>query len=249
VSNKFLALCLFPAWALAQLSSSSDAVTLTGEIHNARPGELDHLFIDLNPLLAQGAGDRVLADAQGRFHFDRITPGMYQLRVLSGPGADPILEQQVQINTFSGPLNVDLPERPEAAKPISGVVSLKQLQHAPSKKAVRAFHDAEQFSQAHDTAKAIQKLEQAIRLDPYFPEAHQNLGAQFARTGRYEEAMVEFHTALDIGPPDPKAYANLAFCSFRLKHYQEAQAFARKALQLDPSNAGGQAILRAFSKR
>ncbi len=247
MSKQFLALLFFPACGLAQFSSSPEPVTLNGEIRNPRADEMGHLFVDLSPLVAQGSGERVAIESDSRFRFDHIAPGSYQLRVLSGPGSNPIYEQSLQVNPFSGPVTVDLPERPQA-KPISGLVSIRQLQYPPSKKAVRAFHEAERFSQAHDTARAIEKLEQTIRIDPAFHEAHVNLGAQYARTGRYQEAIAQFQTALDIGPPDPKAYTNLAFCYFRLGQFRDAENLARKAVALDPNNASAQTILEVARK-
>lgn len=109
---------------------------------------------------------------------------------------DPTNDQQIQRSGFNPPLIVEPSER-APVKPISGVVSLRQLQHPPSKKAVRLFQEAQRYSQAHDTVKAIGKLESAIRIAPSFAEAHQNLGVQYARSGRTAEAMRQFETALE----------------------------------------------------
>jgi len=159
---------------------------------------------------------------------------------------DPTNDQQMQRNGFNRPLTVELPQKPQA-KPISGVVSLRQLQHPPSKKALRLFQEALRYSQTHDTAKAIGKLEGAIRIAPAFGEAHQNLGVQYARSGRTIEAMKQFQTALEIGPPDAKAYANLGWCYVRLGEVHQAQDLARKALSLDRDNAPARTLLQVAS--
>ena len=134
-------------------------------------------------------------------------------------------------------------------KPIAGLVSLTELQHQPSKKAVRLLLDAQRYSSAHETRKAIAKLEQAIQVDPSFREAHLNLGVQYARSARVQDAMTEFQRAVDIGPPDVKAYSNLAWCYARLGQFHDAEVFARRALALDPSNAPAQTIFRIASSR
>lgn len=176
-------------------------------------------------------GDRALPDAGERLGFDRY---------------DPTNGRSLQVNRYNTPATAELSERGQA-QPISGVVSVRQLQHPPSKKAVRLFQEALRYSQAHDTGKAIAKLEEAIRIAPSFGEAHQNLGVQHARSGRTIEAMRQFEIALEIGPPDAKAYSNLGWCYVRLGQFHKAQDLARKALSLDRDNSPARTLLQVAS--
>jgi tetratricopeptide (TPR) repeat protein len=141
------------------------------------------------------------------------------------------------------PLAPDWPAHPEP-KPISGVVSLRELQHPVSKKALRAAYQAQQFSNAHDSARAIAQLEKAIRIDPSFRDAHCNLGVEYARGGRMSDARAEFQKALDIGPPAAPIYADLALASVAAGEFDQAVAFARKALELDPEDSAAQRLLK-----
>lgn len=150
-----------------------------------------------------------------------------------GPGVPPAV-------TSSAP---DWPE-PQAAKPISGVVSLRELQHPISEKARRAAYDAQRFTNAHNLPKAIAKLEKAIRIDPSYRDAHCNLGVLYAQMGRVTDARAEFQKALDIGPPAAAIYANLALVSADVGEFAQAEAFARKALELDPGNTAVQQALQ-----
>lgn len=243
MSSKCLVIFLFPICTLAQFLEPSGGVSVSGEVRAARLADTDRLFIDLRPMDSSGASSRVSTDSEGHFTVDGIAPGLYLLQVLAQPGGDPLYETRVQVNAYTGPLTVELPSRPES-RPISGVVSVQQLRHQPSKKALRAFSEAEQFSHFHDIAKAIEKLELAVRLDPNFREAHVNLGAQYARLNRFQEAMTQFQASIDIGPPDPKSYSNLALCYLKLEQYTDAATFAKKALDLDPRNGPAQTILR-----
>ena len=151
---------------------------------------------------------------------------------------DPRCTQQMANNWFNPPSAAT-----ESRKPVSGIVSLHQLQHPPSKKAARLFQDAQRASQAHEIEKAISKLEQAITIDPQFQEAHQNLGVQYARSGRTAEAVTQFQKALEIGPADAKAYSNLGWCYVRFGQFDEARNLARKALSLDPNNGPARTLL------
>src|ERR1700733_6373953 len=61
---------------------------------------------------------------------------------------------------------VDYVPEASADKPISGVISLRELEHPVPKKAIREAYRAQQFARANDVPKAIAKLENAIRIDP-----------------------------------------------------------------------------------
>lgn len=129
-------------------------------------------------------------------------------------------------------------------RPISGVVSVRELQHPVPKKARDAARQAARYSEEHNTAKAIEKLEQAVRIDPLFREAQTNLGAQYIRSGRLDEAVPHFQKAFEAGPPDAITCANLAWVYIHLRQFRDAEAMARKALELDPGNPKAEKIQR-----
>jgi tetratricopeptide (TPR) repeat protein len=156
----------------------------------------------------------------------------HSIRLLSASGETSIVEQS--------------PE-PSTNKPISGIVSLRDLQHPVPKKAIKEAHDAEQLAGAGNLPKAIAKLESAIRIHPAYRDAHLNLGVQYARVGRTADARVEFQKALEIGPPAAPIYVDLALTSLALRQYQEAETFAKKALDLDPANDGAKKVLNYAS--
>jgi tetratricopeptide (TPR) repeat protein len=143
------------------------------------------------------------------------------------------------------PLVPDWPEPPRAEPP-AGSVSLRDLQHPIAKKALRAAFEAEQFSEAHNIPKAIEKLEKAVQIDPSYRDGHCNLGVQYARAGRFGDARAEFQKALDIGPPAAPIYANMALALIASGEMHQAQDFARKALDLDPDNRAAQRIALAI---
>ena len=194
------------------------------------------------PVLQGGGG------FAGRFPSLDGPPGRYRLGALPGAGDDPAWEEFHRIDPNGPTLMSAQPERP-AAQPITGVVSLRQLQHRPQMKAVRDLLEAQRYSKDLNAAKAIEKLEQAIQIDPWFREAHMNLGVQYARTQRYDEALGQFYSALAIGSPDALVYSNLAWGYVALGDLRQAEELARKAVALDPNNPPARSLIELVSKR
>jgi len=128
-------------------------------------------------------------------------------------------------------------------KPISGVVSLHELEHPIPTKALREAYQAQQLLKVHKVAEAIAKLEHAIRIAPEFRDAHWNLGALYARIGRSADAQPHFKKALEIGPPTAAIYTNLALTSLTQGQPREAEVYAQKALELEPGNGVAKRIL------
>jgi len=179
----------------------------------------------------------------GQFELDHVPVGSFSVRLVTAPGAAPLLEEYHEFEPGGAPLVLDLPER-AASQPISGLVSLHDLEHPVSKKAIREAYEAQQLARTNDFPKAIAKLEKAIRIDPAYRDAHVNLGVQYTRVGRSADARAEFQRALDIGPPTAPIYADLALISLALHQNQEAASYAQKALKLDPANGAAHLVLR-----
>lgn len=198
-------------------------------------------------LVAQELPREAALDFDGQSHLGNAAPGRFTVRGPSSPGEDSFFEESSRIDQFSSPLIVNLPTGQTAAQPITGVVSLRDLQHPPKQKAVRDLIEAHELWKAHDAAKAIAKLEEAIRIDPSFREAHINLGVQYARARRVSEAIGQFHTAEAIGPADAIVYSNLAWGYAALGDFRESETFARQAVALDPGNGPAKTLLRIAS--
>lgn len=49
-------------------------------------------------------------------------------------------------------------------------------------------------------AKAVPRLQDAVRLEPGFAEAHQGLGMAYESTGRLDEALASYRRALELSP-------------------------------------------------
>lgn len=244
-TSRFFGIIFFSASLYAQFSSSN--LSITGELRSHGNAVMSDFLVEVYDVRSNTVVERAPV-SHGQFELDHVPAGGFSVRLLAAPGEPPIVEQYYQFAPGGAPLILDLPER-AGSKPISGVVSLRELEHPIPKKALKEAYEGQQLSLANDVPKAIAKLENAIRIAPSYRDAHVNLGVQYARVGRIADALCEFQKALDIGPPAAPIYADLALTSAKLKQFREAEAFARKALELEPENSTAQRVLQYTSQR
>lgn len=230
--KNFIAGIIFSAAVWAQMPSSTGSFTLTGEVSG---GDFRNLLVELYNSQSHAVIDRAQVGSNGDFRFFNVTAGMYTVRVVPALSDQALIEEYRDINATSSPLVLRLPESTEA-KPVSGTISVSQLRHPIPKQALRAFAEALKYSEAKNTPLAIEKLEQAIRLAPLYREAHGNLGVQYLRADRNQDAAVQFQQALELGPPDAMLYVNLACAHFLMRDYTRGEDAARKALALGPKS-------------
>jgi Flp pilus assembly protein TadD len=84
---------------------------------------------------------------------------------------------------------------------------------------------------------AMVHLQEAVRLDPEYVEAHVNLGVALQRRGRLDEAVVQYRVALRIAPGAAKARQNLGLALLLAGRREEAAPYLLAAQQeLEQSN-------------
>ncbi|MGB6945296.1 MAG: hypothetical protein WBE37_23055 [Bryobacteraceae bacterium] len=242
---RFLGIICFSTSLYAQFSAAP-GVSITGELRSHGDAASNDFLVEIYDARTNHMIERVPVN-RGQFELDNVPVGSYTVRLVTAPGEAPLVEEYHQFEPGGAPLVLDLPER-SSDKPISGFVSLRDLEHPIPKKALRDAYEAQQFARANNLSKAIGKLEDAIRIYPPYRDAHLNLGAEYARVGRIADARAEFQKALDIGPPVSPIYADLALISLALHQNREAEQFARKALELDAANPTAQKVLKAASQ-
>lgn len=91
-----------------------------------------------------------------------------------------------------------------------------------------AFHQLLQF----DFAK--KNYERAVKLDPKYSEAINNLGTIYYAQKSYRRAIGYYKRALRYTSPSASIYANLGAAYFGRRDYQHATLYYEQALKLDP---------------
>jgi tetratricopeptide (TPR) repeat protein len=186
-------------------------------------------------LLSNGANlpEVVSVNSDGSFELHSPAAGMHELRVTESGKL--IHQEQVYISGPNARISVRLPEAPVAANPAAGnTISLRQLEHRIPPSAQKAYARGQKAANKGDKATAIGCFTEAVRLDPEFADAHNNLGAAYADQGELPQAAGEFQKTIDLEPEHRLALANLAIVLARMKNYSEAAPVARRTLKLYP---------------
>lgn len=90
------------------------------------------------------------------------------------------------------------------------------------------------FHQMLQLQLAKKQYERAIKLDPKYSEAINNLGTIYYANKNYRKAISLYKRALRVSSPSASIYSNLGSAYFARKDYKEATAYYEKALELDP---------------
>src|SRR5215469_1157221 len=91
-----------------------------------------------------------------------------------------------------------------------------------------AYHQMMQMNEAR------KNYEKAIKLNPKYAEAINNLGTIFYARKSYRRAIGQYNRALKLAPNSASIYSNLGTAQFARKKYEEASISYQKALALDP---------------
>jgi len=89
--------------------------------------------------------------------------------------------------------------------------------------------------------KAIAEYNQAIKLQPMYPEARENLGTALYDSGRVSDALDEYKTAIEqytalLGVPTSQVEFNYGLALYNSKRYPDAASAFGRALELDPTD-------------
>ena len=87
------------------------------------------------------------------------------------------------------------------------------------------------------TSEAIAEYKEAVRINPDYAEAHNNLGSALLLTGRTAEAIDEYNHALQIDPGYAQAHNNLGNALVQTGRAPEAIDHYKEALRITPTSA------------
>jgi tetratricopeptide (TPR) repeat protein len=124
------------------------------------------------------------------------------------------------------------PARPPSPASLAETISVNELLISPP--AVKEFRRSEKADRSGDYRAAIAHLQKALRIEPKFVQAHNNLGANYLELKDYESAVKEFEKAIELDAKLEEPHRNLGLGLFLLGRYHEAELITREALILSP---------------
>lgn len=204
----------------------------------------------------RGGENSTLADDSGNFTFRRLAAGTYTVTVEGGREFEATAET---VEVLDAPRRIDQPgqvytvqlrleERRAASDPARpGTVSAAP--EAVPEEARARYAKALEASANGDHKKAVGELKAAIEIHPRFPPALNELGAQYMRLGRLNDAAEAFAAAVKLAPDEPVLRVNYGILLIRQKKYGEAEGQLARAIALDEKSAAarlhrGHALIR-----
>lgn len=82
--------------------------------------------------------------------------------------------------------------------------------------------------------EAIPHYKEALRIRPFYADAHYNLAVALGGKGNIDEAALHYGRVLQIRPRDANAHNNLGFLLFRQGRLGEAIAHYQEAIRINP---------------
>jgi protein O-GlcNAc transferase len=119
------------------------------------------------------------------------------------------------------------------------------VQHSPGN-AAGWFHLADCQGREKQWDESCQSLEKALQIQPFFPEAHNNLGMAFQRLGRKEQARQAFLQSMNQDPKFPDPCVNMGQLYQESGDMAEAFRWLCRGLEMDLQNAQSHFVMGNF---
>lgn len=107
----------------------------------------------------------------------------------------------------------------------------------------RLLERAVKLHQAGDFAAAIEQYRAFLEIVPGRAEVRSNLGAAYARLGRYEEAIDQYRRALELDSENLAIRFNLGVANYRTARLGEAVAELTQVVAAQPANKNAITLL------
>ena len=192
-------------------------------------------------------GDRYFTTNQnGNFKFTGLPAGSYTV-IIDKETEFKAISQSVDIIQFRGApaqtytvnIRLEFKDRTEPPKP---AVVNAELLNVP-KKALTHYESAMELAKKNEHQGAIDELKLAIAEYPSFTQAFNELGVQYLKLNKLEEANEAFQGALKVDPASFPALINRGIVNVMMKRYGEAVPVLRKALKGHDQSAVGHYFL------
>ncbi len=191
-----------------------------------------------------------LQTEHGEFRFPDLKEGIYYVQA---SGNEEVFEPVSEMVTIGRgqvvQLTIGLRFKPETIKhrARSNVISAAGLKEDAPPAARKEYEQAMKFAGKGQLGQAIDSLRRAIEVHPGYLVAHNDLGAQYLKLGRVDEAAEEFRFVLDKDPSYFNSRFNLGLVMVERNDQLAALAQFRMAVQTRCFASRGSLLARDYT--
>jgi tetratricopeptide (TPR) repeat protein len=179
---------------------------------------------------------RIYTNKHGEFRFNDLSEGIYYVQAeVEGANFEPALEKVALGRGIVYELTLNLRERkePDIRGPGGRIISVAELRQRVPAAARREYEVALKRVAKGDVSQAAAHFEQAIAIYPEFLAARNDLGAQYLKLKRIDEAEAHFRNVLERDPKNLYATFNLGLGRIERRDYAGAISQLQLAVAID----------------
>ena len=237
--------------AMALLRAQQNDGAIYGRITDSR-GQPQRLLVHLAAEGDVPAGD-VFTDSNGQYTFSGLPNGTYWV-VVEAKDYRPVrqyvmldlrIHPKAQANIALELLERDAQKQNQiiAGSTSSYEVSAKSPDRPFDPKAVREFEKGNRKQRSGDFDAAVSHYQKALRIEPDFYPALNNLGAVFERKKDHAQAESLLSKSLQVNPQDGEAHINLGHVLYEEGRFQAAAERLDEGLKRSPRSSVGHFLL------
>ena len=198
--------------ASAQIRQAPSDISIRGKVFTSTGHAAERVEVRLERAEMQVV-TTTYTDSIGNFEFRNLASGNYYI-VVRMEGYEEV-RQQVDMSIVRGSgasitvtLNRNMIGRTRSESD-DDVVDITELQRDYPRKAVQEYERAVEDNRKGNTEKAIQRMEEVVKLAPDFYQAHNNLGVFYQKMARFADAAREYEVARTLNPRASEPLVNL----------------------------------------
>jgi tetratricopeptide (TPR) repeat protein len=179
---------------------------------------------------------RIFTNKHGEFRFHDLSEGIYYVQAeVEGDDFEPAIEKVALGRGIVYELTLRLREKkgPDIRGPGGRIVSAAELHQKLPASAKKEYDAALKHVKKGDVSRAAEHFEQAIAIFPDYLAARNDLGAQYLKLKRLDEAEVHFRTVLDRDPKNLYATFNLGLGRIERRDFPGAISQLQRAITID----------------
>ena len=172
----------------------------------------------------------------GEFQIRNLSEGTYYVQAeVSGTKFEPVVHRVSLGRGLMVDLTMELREKkePEVSKRLNKVVSAAELRQNVPPAAKKQYELGLKFVNKGNFQQAATHFNEALVIYPDYLAARNDLGAQFLKLKRIDEAEQQFETVLRNDPKNFNAKFNMGLVHVERKQYPEALSVLNQAVAID----------------